>query len=148
MELQRTVIKELKSGSIDVTWDGHFVRTEFNCSCIEANSICHGMCCRSKAGFSVELEEDEYYFYQHKFHPRTRVPLLATTADGTSCIYLDAEKGLCTIHDKRPKMCRQWHCSPQGEKKDKEIVCRDAGWMLLPMRKEEAELYELSQKEK
>jgi Fe-S-cluster containining protein len=54
------------------------------------------------------------------------------------CIYL--EDGKCSVHQDKPKMCQQWHCSPRGEVNDSRIERRDAGWMLMPMRREEAQL--------
>lgn len=95
------------------------------------------MCCRKRSGYSVELDADELILYQH------RNGTLATKPDGMTCVYQDEVVGLCTIHERRPKMCRQWHCSPKGEMGDTEIERRDAGWMLLPVRKEEAELVQL-----
>lgn len=131
-----TVIEEPQSGRIAIVWNGVFTSVQFNCDCLEALKYCHGMCCRRRAGYSVELENDELLRYKNSRG------ILATKEDGMECFYL-TEEGKCSIHDSRPKMCRQWHCSPQGSKNDAEIVRRDAGWMLMPIRKEEAEFVSL-----
>ena len=149
----RTVLKKLKStvqrpnsgGTIDLVWDGAFVRLEFNSSCISALPFCKGMCCRQRSGYAVELEEDELDKFEHKEHPhRPGVQILQTKAGGLDCFYLDSKTSMCTVHRDKPKMCQAWHCSPGGEKDDEKITRRDAGWLLMPMRKEEAELVQLN----
>ena len=132
-----TVLKQTESGLIQVVWNGVFASVQFNCACVDALSLCHGMCCTRRAGYSVELEDDELEKYQHKNG------VLAAKEDGMSCFYFDNEQGICSIHPNRPKMCRRWHCSPEGQKTDAEIERRDAGWMLLPVRKEEADFVSL-----
>jgi Fe-S-cluster containining protein len=130
----------VKSGSIDLMWNGQFASMELNCDCLDALPVCHGACCRLRIGYSVELEPDEVDKFEHREHPtRPGVIILASKPDHSSCLYLDDETSLCTIHERRPKMCRRWHCSPGGQLNDKEIERRDAGWMLLPLRKEEQE---------
>jgi len=90
----------------------------------------------------VELEELEKGRYFSVPHPtRPGVEILDSWKDGSRCVY-QKENGLCSIHEDRPKMCRQWHCSPEGEATDKQIERRDAGWQLLPVRKEEADFVE------
>lgn len=94
----------------------------------------------------MELAEDEvgYFFTPHPAKPEVRI--LATKDDGLECIYL-TEEGRCGIYQRRPKMCRQWHCSPEGQMDDKEIERRDVGWLLTPMRKEESEFVEYRRKD-
>jgi hypothetical protein len=138
----RVSITNVPSGSVDLVWNGVFARIEFNCNCMDALPLCNGMCCRKRSGYSVELEEDELGFYQHRYHPITGAAILATTEDGMTCIYHRID-GKCGIHNRRPKMCRQWHCSPQGALNDEEIVRRDSGWILNPVRKEETEFVQL-----
>lgn len=143
-QITTTVLEQLKSGSIDVVWNGVFASVQFNCDCTDAVHLCHGMCCRRRSGYTVDLEISEYGRYRSDPHPtRPFVNILATKKDGMACFYLDEEKGSCTIYERRPKMCRQWHCSPGGSKNDVEIERRDAGWMLLPVRKEEADFVQL-----
>ena len=48
----------------------------------------------------------------------TGANLLAQKEDG-SCIYLDNKK--CSIHDKRPKVCRPFFCTSK-EKRFKEMI--------------------------
>lgn len=134
-----TVLEQHKSGLIAIVWNGVFASLQFNCSCLDAMHLCHGMCCTRRAGYSVELEESEKGRYFSVPHPtRPDVEILASTIDGSRCVY-QKEDGLCSIHLDRPKMCRQWHCSPGGEMTDKQIERRDAGWQLLPVRKEESD---------
>lgn len=143
-----TVLEQRKSGPIAIVWNGVFASVQFNCNCMDAVHLCHGMCCRRRAGYTVELEPNEYGKYESEVHPtRPFTNILATKKDGMACFYLDEEKGLCTIYERRPKMCRAWHCSPEGQRGDKEIERRDAGWMLLPVRKEEAEFVQLRRAE-
>lgn len=134
-----TVLENSYSGPIQVFWNGVFSAVQFNCDCIDALHLCHGMCCTRRAGFSVVLEEDELNSFEHKNG------ILAAKPDGMSCLYL-TERGTCGIYERRPRMCRKWHCSPKGQPNDFEIERRDAGWMLLPVRSEEAELVQLSMK--
>jgi Fe-S-cluster containining protein len=147
MPYTKTVLKETASGPIEASFDGVMVRLEFNCNCLDAVEICRGMCCRQRVGFSVELERDELEKFQHRPHPtREGVFLVAATEDGLNCCYL-VEPGLCSVHRDKPRMCRKWHCSPGGEPEDRDLERRDAGWMLYPIRKEEAELIQIQLKE-
>ena len=127
----RITLQVVSSGTIDIVWNGVFSRLELNTSCMDALHLCHGMCCTRRAGFSVKLEEDERSSYLNTNG------VLASTPDGMACVYL--KEGKCGIYERRPRMCRAWHCSPQGQKDDDQIKRRDAGWMLLPVRKEEAD---------
>jgi Fe-S-cluster containining protein len=136
---QRTVLRELNSGAIELVWDGVFTRIEFNCSCLEALPFCNAMCCRQRPGYSIELEDHELSKFAHKSHPSyPDIQLVQTAGNGLDCIYL--EDGKCSVHTDKPEMCQKWHCSPRGEVSDSRIERRDAGWMLMPMRREEAQL--------
>jgi Fe-S-cluster containining protein len=132
-----TVLEQTQSGPIAIVWNGVFASVQFNTDCLDALHLCHGMCCRRRSGYSVVLEPDELPLYQHK------AGVLAAKKDGMTCWYQEEKSGKCSIYQNRPKMCRQWHCSPQGQMGDKEIERRDAGWMLLPVRKEEADFVSL-----
>lgn len=138
-----TTIAKVASGTVDLVWNGVFASVQFNADCTDVLHLCHGMCCTRRAGFVVELEENEkggrYFSVPHPTRPG--VEILRSKNDGSRCIYQDDAK--CTIYQDRPKMCRQWHCSPEGQKLDTEIERRDAGWMLLPVRSEEAEFVQL-----
>jgi len=134
------VLAVVDSGRIDMVWNGAFSRVEFNCSCLDALPYCKGMCCRLRAGYSIELEEDEIALFENKEHPtRKGVRILKSKEDGLNCYYLTKE-GLCSIHERKPRMCRRWHCSPGGERDDNTIERRDAGWLLMPLRREEVDL--------
>jgi Fe-S-cluster containining protein len=144
-EPARTLLKRVHSGRIELVWDGAFVRIEFNCSCLDALPFCKGMCCRQRVGYSVELEPDEVESFDTRPHPtRPGVRILRTKENRLDCVYLHSEKGTCLIHEEKPKMCRRWHCSPGGELDDEGIEVRDAGWLLMPMRKEEADLVQIN----
>jgi len=144
MGIQRTILKQTPSGTLDLVWDGALLRLEFNTTCLDSLPYCKGMCCRMRVGFSVELEPDEVDNYQTRKHPtREGVYILAAKEGNTSCVYLNDETSLCTIHERKPRMCRAWGCSPGTERDDLGIERRDAGWVLLPFRKEEAELVQL-----
>jgi hypothetical protein len=137
--VRRNVLRAVNSGLIQIAFDGVLNRIEFNCNCLDALEVCQAQCCR-RSGYSVELEPDEVGRFRSVPHPtRLGVTLLAKKDDGLSCYYLGDAFGTCTIYERRPTMCRQWHCSPRGQEKDLEIVVRDAGWVLSPLRKEEAD---------
>jgi hypothetical protein len=148
MSYTKTVLKETPSGPIEISFDGVMTRVEFNCKCIDAVEMCRGMCCRMRTGFSVELEQDELEKFKHRPHPsKPGVTLLAATEDGMQCTYLK-EPGLCSVHLDKPKMCRQWGCSPGTEWEDYTIPVRDAGWMLFPVRREEAAFIQIQMAKK
>ncbi|SRR5580765_3218523 len=149
MEPLVSVLKETPSGNIESVFDGVTLRILYNASCRDVNDVCRAACCRYRSGYSITLEPEEIGRYESRPFPgKPEVEILRSKEDGLSCIYLDDEKALCTIYERRPKMCRSWHCSPDGSKGDPEITERDAGWMLLPMRREEAMYIAQSQKEK
>ena len=138
MIARRETLRAVQSGLIQISFNGVLNRIEFNCNCMDALSICGAQCCRTRSGYSVELEPDEVDRFQSAPHPtRLGTQILKKSNDGLRCWYLDDERGLCTIYERRPLMCRQWHCSPHGQTKDDEIVVRDAGWTLVAVRKEE-----------
>lgn len=140
----RTVIKETPTGLIELIWNGAVSRIEFNTACLDSLGLCRAMCCRVRATFSIELEEDELERFQHRQHPaRPGIWLLASKENSTACLYLDEEKSICTVHELKPRMCQRWHCSSGGEKEDRKIERRDGGWMLTPMRREEVELVQI-----
>lgn len=137
--VRRAVLREVPSGLIQIAFDGVLTRIEFNCSCVDALGTCTAQCCRTRSGYSVELEPDEVGRFRSRPHPtRLGIQVLAQAMNKLACWYLDQQTGLCTIYERRPKMCRQWHCSPQGQIKDEEIEVRDAGWVMTPLRSAEA----------
>ena len=141
MEVRREVLRAVKTGTIEVVSDVVLTRIEFNCDCLDALPLCNAICCRMKAGYSIELEADELDSYKARPAPgKPGTLILQTAEDGLSCVYLNKETSTCTIHGRAPKMCRRWHCSPQGKKDDGEIDVRDAGWVFIPLRKQEAAL--------
>lgn len=134
---ERKVLRKTPTGTIDIVWDGRFTLIQMNCSCLDALPTCKGMCCRWKSGYTVRLEDDETDYRSIEYQGQR---ILAPDAQRQWCTYFDPMVSICTIHDRRPKMCRQWHCSPEGEKNDAQIQVRDAGWMLSPLRNFERNL--------
>jgi Fe-S-cluster containining protein len=112
---------------VDLVRQGPFLLLQFNMECKEAP--CQAMCCRMRPQFSVPVTEDEASWMQTvKMGERA---VLAGTDTG-DCVYLI--DSLCSIYERRPEACRNWHCSPQGGLLDPEITKRDAGWALIPAR--------------
>lgn len=145
----QTIMQRTPSGTIDLVWNGVSLRMEFNCKCLDALPFCKGMCCRRPMGFSVELEADELWKFPHREHPTQKgVFILAVDEKTRACVYLDDETSKCKIHDRKPKMCSRWGCSPGTEKEDAGIERRDAGWALYPYRKEEEEFVQIQLGEK
>lgn len=138
---KRTLLLETATGKIESVANELMTRIEFNCDCLDALTVCNSICCRMRSGYTVELEDYEVSQYESRPHPsKVDVHILKVTPDGTRCVYLDPVKGTCTIHERRPRMCRRWHCSPAGKKDDAEIDVRDSGWVFIPLRKMEADL--------
>lgn len=137
MREDKITLATLPSGTIDLLYNGYCQVLQFNTTCMDALPYCKGMCCRLRLGYSVELEKDEEGKYLSRPHPtQPLVQILQAKESDYSCVYLD-EKSMCSINDTKPRMCKQWHCSPGGEPGDESITRRDAGWMLTPMRLEE-----------
>lgn len=137
MKDSRTLV-ELSSGKIELVWNGLWVLLQFNCSCIDALPYCHAMCCRS---FSIGVQADEAHKFKTKPHPITKQPTLLRN-DLNVCQHLQGDCK-CEVHTDKPNMCRRWHCSPQGNPGDKEIIHRDAGWLINLVRAEEARLVQI-----
>lgn len=143
MNKTRTVIKETPSGPIELVWD-QLMRLEFNGSCMDMLSSCQAACCRYRAGWSVEIDKDEIDKYQCEPHPlKEGAWILASNKRTMECVYLDSETSLCTIHDRKPRGCQNWGCSPGTEKDDPRVERREVGWALTPLLKNEAELVQI-----
>lgn len=85
-----------------------------------------GVCCKL---FLIDLDEEEYHsgkyktiFQEHydNFNEalENAANIVAQNKDG-SCIYLN--NGLCSIHNWRPKACRNFFCDSSEEKDQKKI---------------------------
>lgn len=101
---------------------------EIRVNCREVISLCHADCCRSGGGVALTPEEiasgvfkTEYLCIEKKelcdreepcFHKVIQVK----TKDGV-CGYL-GEGDSCEIYDRRPLICREYHCTATGWKKD------------------------------
>ena len=73
--------------------------------CDTRYALCGAHCCKL---YSVYLTAEEVQSGEFRWdleHPYR----LERRADG-SCTYLDANTNQCTIHDRRPTVCRQYHC--------------------------------------
>jgi hypothetical protein len=114
---------------VELVRQGPFLLLQFNMGCLEALPACGAQCCRMRPEFSVPLTEEELAWMPSEIMGEIRV--LAGTPEG-DCWYLKDSR--CSIYDRRPKACREWHCSPRGGLMDPEIVKRDAGWALWPAR--------------
>ncbi len=132
MTEERQTLVELPSGRIELVWNGTFSTLQFNAECVECLPFCKAMCCRLRQGFTVLLQEDEIPKYKNRPFPQNpELRVLERSKDGNSCYYLDSDRSLCTIHGHHPKMCSDYHCSPQG--KGDGVKHRDGGWLWTPM---------------
>lgn len=66
------------------------------------------LCCRNWDMLRL-LPGDDPKEYEVVPHPRDMAQFMLKHQDNGDCIYLDREKG-CTIHDRRPLMCREMDC--------------------------------------
>lgn len=129
---QKTTIKELPSGTIDIVLrEGKLNILQFNTNCEDALPYCQAACCRNRGRYAAVLEEDEKekYSYMLRVTNKGLVPVVASNSDGTCCYLTPDSK--CFVHNDKPKICKQWHCSPGG--KGEGIKIRDNGWGLHSM---------------
>lgn len=90
---------------------------------------CDGTCCMGHPGFG-EYDRDDPDI-------AVIVDWFQRQPDGTyMCKYLDPERRLCTIYDKRPAFCRAWWCHDHDEStgEDTERICgpRDPDAEIVP----------------
>lgn len=129
-----TLLAEVASGRIEIVFNGLFNTIQFNSDCTDALPYCRAACCRLRSGYNVLLQEDEVDKYDSVPHPNQEGKfILKSKEEDLSCIYLDSEKSMCTIHETKPWACKVWHCSPEGSANGEEpIQYRDGGWILTP----------------
>ena len=128
----KQLLVDVPSGKIELVFNGVYSTLQFNCHCLDALPYCKAMCCRLRQGFTVMLKEDEVGKYKSKPHPQNpELRILQSSPDGQSCVYLEANKNQCTIHDHSPWMFGAYHCSPEG--KGDRVEYRDGGWLWSPM---------------
>ena len=129
---ERTTLKELPSGKIELVWNGVYSTLQFNVHCLDALPFCKAMCCRMRQGFSVMLKPEEIGKYKSRPHPlNPETHIVQTDSSGQHCTYLDSGSCQCTIHDHSPWMCGAYHCSPGG--KGDRVEHRDGGWLWTPI---------------
>lgn len=99
-------------------------------NCLDALSVCRANCCSNGGGVALSPEEIESGFYEVEylciekkekcdrsepcFHK-----IAQTRTTGRLCYYL-GEDFRCSIYERRPKICREYHCAADGWKKDPE----------------------------
>lgn len=127
----RTVLKNVPSGTIDLIFDGCQLVMQYNCDCLDALPWCKGACCRYRPFYNIGLEPEEIGKFDAIPHPEDDKVQILKHVDG-HCVYLDGESSLCGVHDDKPCICKKWHCSPRGG--GDEIETRDGGWVLLPLK--------------
>jgi hypothetical protein len=126
------IIKELKSGTIDIVSNGMMLMLQFNCHCDDALPYCRAMCCKMRMKYNVALDKEEAKRLVHidMYQDGKLVQILPWKDDDYSCIHLEHDK--CLIQDKKPHLCREEHCSPKGNLTDPTIKTRFNGWTLFP----------------
>jgi hypothetical protein len=89
------------------------------------------MCCKLQNVLSVQLNEKEMkqfgtrVFGENEIGPTNLIQIKPNT---TECKY--SKDDLCSVHNKKPEKCKQWHCSPGGQGEG--ITIRANGWLMLP----------------
>jgi hypothetical protein len=125
----KTTIREVESGTIDLVLDEGITMMQFNCSCEDALPFCKAMCCRNRPYYNILLEKDEEdKFDKKEEYPHDLSRHILQHQNG-NCSYLD-ESSKCKLHPDKPRICKSWHCSPEG--KGEGITIRDKGWTLIP----------------
>lgn len=116
------ILSQTPNGKIEIVESQGVSFLQFNGPCEEMLPYCGACCCRGRDVFGVLLTEEEATRLQH----RTRNGIKILASNGTRCAYLN-DDCRCNVHDEKPKVCREWHCSPGGEGTNK-----GNGWMMLP----------------
>lgn len=122
----KLVLHSLPSGTIDIVSDtnGEPI-VQFNCSCLDALPFCKAMCCKGRPMYNVLVPSDrpDLDSVQHPYNESLKV----LQCNNNCCKYLSKENH-CSINDKKPKSCQEWHCSPGGVGEN--INVRANGWVL------------------
>lgn len=133
MSLDRTILRQVPSGSIDLVFDGRQLIVEFNCECMDALPWCKAACCRYRPFYNVALKDDEIDKFENvapdEGSTHTSGMRVLKHING-HCAYLN-DDSLCSVHNDKPCVCKRWHCSPNGG--DSNVETRGAGWVLLPL---------------
>lgn len=107
---RKTILKEVKSGTIsaELGADGTYLR--FDCDCLDALPICKAQCC-ALIGTIVTFDEMNDLFEELcDFHEGMKAFLLKRDSDGF-CTCLDRTTRRCTIYEDRPNTCQEYHCT-------------------------------------
>ena len=125
------ILKEVKSGTIDIESNGFMLMLQFNCNCDDVLPYCQAMCCKMRMGYNAMLTDEEAERLGHVdvVKDNSVFKFLPHKAD-YSCIHLENDR--CKVHDQKPRMCMEEHCSPRGNMGDPTIKRRFGGWLLLP----------------
>jgi hypothetical protein len=118
-----TLLKEVRTGTIDLELIDGNIYLQFNCSCQDANPYCHAVCCRNRPNVNVLISDEDAEVYESTMTGPFRVLDWINGA----CSYLSGQ-GRCSIHKTKPIDCRDWHCSPMGVGEN--ITNREKGWLL------------------
>jgi hypothetical protein len=83
--------------------------------------------------FTAPVTEEESVWMKWHYIENEGFAQKVLDDDGSgNCVYLIDSK--CSIQDRKPEACRNWHCSPGGNPGDPTVTNRDAGWSLWPAR--------------
>lgn len=131
IEQEKITIVEVQSGKIELVVIQHLPTIQFNCSCEDALPYCHAVCCKHRPDYNIALDDEEIKKFADTSIRHPTIPhinLMAYSKDG-HCVHLENCK--CSVHEAKPSICKQWHCSPGGVGEG--IVIRDEGWSLVPV---------------
>lgn len=106
---RKTTLVTLSSGEIRTEAGADGLYLLFDCDCTDALPYCKAHCCGIK-GTVVQFEELPELLGMtilNDVHDRYE---MKRECDGLCCA-LDRDTRLCTVYDKRPYTCRDFHCS-------------------------------------
>lgn len=128
------VLVETKSGPVELVKIGPAMFLQFNCDCSDALPYCQAMCCRMRMAYNVELTEEEAIRLKglDAENDGRKLKVLPVKDMGSwDCAYL-TDDSKCSVQEEKPSHCRDWHCSPKGNRDDPTVTRRDMGWMMMP----------------
>lgn len=122
------ILKKVPSGIIEIVEsDEGDPLLQFNCECIDALPWCKAACCRGRPQWNSGVYPDELEKFETlDIEVEDGIKLLKFIKN--RCWYLGKDDNLCGTHPDKPRICKEWHCSPGGKGED--IKLRSNGWKL------------------
>lgn len=106
---RKTTLMTVPSGEIRTEAGADGLYLVFDCDCIDALPICKAQCCGMK-GTVVQFDEIPELLGMTILNDIHNRHEMKRDCDGLCCA-LDRDTRLCTIYEKRPFTCQDFHCS-------------------------------------